>query len=410
MKLLVISAAYPPHRSGEATNTFYLCQHLADNGIDVHVLTSRNCIDPGHPRIRLYPVMRQWSWMEMPRLISAMKHCAPDVVLLIYIGWIYNDEFMITFAPTIAKRALPGVRFVTRFENAVGADARHVSAFSRAVRKAMASLEHNRDIDYCYGTLLRDSDRIVVLAESHRRALTQCSSEVAVKAIVVPPPPNMRITVEPNDQARARTRKRLGLSSDTFLISYIGYIYHGKGLETLLRAFAKVSKGRTSVRLLLMGGTIAPESGNPTTYLDELRHLAGFLGLQDRILWTGEYSWESEQPSLFLQGSDVCVLPFQRGVHLNNSSFASAISHACPVITTEGQMLEAPLVHKENVYLCPPECPEAIATAIIDLMDHPELRERLVQGSRQLANECFSWDRALDRTVAALSGQDDGQR
>src|SRR5688572_21538066 len=159
MKVLVISAAYPPHRSGEATNAYHLCHNLAQRGIDVDVLTSQGCTDHMHPRIKLYPVMKRWSWTEMPRLTRVLRQSAPDAVLLIYIGWIYHYEFMITFAPTLSKKVLPGVPFVTRFENVMGADPRFTSLLSRLIRKWMVLRDGNRDIEYCYGTLLRDSDR-----------------------------------------------------------------------------------------------------------------------------------------------------------------------------------------------------------------------------------------------------------
>ena len=41
MKTLVISAAFPPLRAGEADHTYHVCQHLADRGAHVHVLTTR---------------------------------------------------------------------------------------------------------------------------------------------------------------------------------------------------------------------------------------------------------------------------------------------------------------------------------------------------------------------------------
>ena len=34
-----------------------------------------------------------------------------------YIGWIYDSHPMVTFAPTVARKLLPSVPFVTRFEN-----------------------------------------------------------------------------------------------------------------------------------------------------------------------------------------------------------------------------------------------------------------------------------------------------
>jgi hypothetical protein len=35
MKVLVISAAFPPMRAGEAEHTIHLCRHLSENGTNV---------------------------------------------------------------------------------------------------------------------------------------------------------------------------------------------------------------------------------------------------------------------------------------------------------------------------------------------------------------------------------------
>ena len=67
--------------------------------------------------MKLYPIMRRWSWREADKLRRVIRTAAPDAILLMHLSGIYDNHPMITFAPTFAKRALPGVRFVTRFEN-----------------------------------------------------------------------------------------------------------------------------------------------------------------------------------------------------------------------------------------------------------------------------------------------------
>lgn len=403
MKLLVISAAYPPHRSGEATNAYYLCHNLAERGIDVHVLTSQGCVDHTHPRISLSPVMKRWSWAEMPRMARAIKRCAPDAVLLIYIGWVYHYEFMVTYGPTLCRRVLPGVPFVTRFENAMGADYRFTSLPSRLFRKWMALSQGNESIDYCYGTLLRDSDRIIVLSERHRRLLFEASPLVDQKSVLIPPPSNMWMSSGSPSSCQAEVRRRYSLPANAFVVTYLGYIHAGKGLETLLHAFQAIGKERANLRLMLMGGTIDPESGNPISYVQELQALSCQLGVADKVLWTGEYSGTNDAASRLMLASDLCVLPFAKGVHLNNSSFASAAAHGLPIITTRGHDLEEQFVHGENVYLCPPQSAAALAAAIRTVVDDDSLREQLRTGIRRLTADWFSWDRAVDQTLATCS-------
>ena len=96
------------------------------------------------------------------------------------------------------------------------------------------------------------------------------------------------------------------------------------------------------------------------------------------------------------------MLPFDDGVSMNNSTFAAAAAHGLPIITTRGAVLEEPFVHGDNVFLCPPRDPDALADAIEVLMSRPELRERLAAGACKMTTEWFSWDKAIERTIATL--------
>jgi len=77
-------------------------------------------------------------------------------------------------------------------------------------------------------------------------------------------------------------------------------------------------------------------------------------------------------------------------------------SRGRPVISTRGKTLERFFLHGENVFLCPPRDPDALAAAIQSLMDRADLRARLGLGALKLSEEWFSWDRAVERTLAAL--------
>jgi glycosyltransferase involved in cell wall biosynthesis len=402
MKTLVISAAFPPMRAGEADHAFQLCQHLAKRGVDVHVLTTRTWGTPGQPSLHVHPLMRSWSWPDLPRLVSFVKRCAPDVVLLVYIGWIYHDHPMITFAATFSRSLWPGVPFVTQFENAIGAKNAEMPLATRAVRRGVERWVRPAGANYYFGTLLRDSTRIIVLSEHHRRLLAEHWSAVDNTAVLIPPPPLIRIVPAMEGACRQRGRDLLRVAADEFVIIYFGYIYPRKGLETLLEAFQIVCARRANVRLVLVGGTIALEFPDRPSYAEEMRELPKRLGIEDRVTWTGEYDWDSELPSVYLQAGDLCVMPIDIGVQLNNSSFAAVAAHGLPTVATEGDALESPFLHGRNVFLCPPKNARAMAAAIETVVDSPALRESLREGVLQLAREWFSWERATDRTLAAL--------
>jgi glycosyltransferase involved in cell wall biosynthesis len=403
MRLLVISAAYPPMHAGEATNAYHLCKRLADRGLEVHVLTSRHNRDNDDSRIHVHPLMNEWSWSEMFRMRSFFRHCAPDGVYLMYIGLMYNYHPMITFAPTMLKRLFPRVPFVTRYESAfVGADPSKTSLPARLFRRTMVKWAGGKDVAYGSGTLLRDSDHVVALCECHRAMLIEEWPSVKEKVLLIPPPPNLRIVPNHDGMARSQGRSKLGLTNTDFVIVFFGYLYRTKGVEFLLRAFQIVRAERKDVKLVFVGGKVGLDVEGSGDYFERMQSLAQELQIEKDVTWTGAVESDTEEGSLYLHAADVAVLPFLQGVQLNNSSLATVAAHSLPIIASQGPLLDKAFADGSNILLCEPKDHQAIARYIMQLMDDPSLLERMGIGAKKLAEEWFSWDTAIDRTLATF--------
>ena len=355
MKVLVISATFPPMRSGGGDHAFRLCQYLAESGLDVRVLTSRIENVTTDSRITIYPLMRRWSWREMPRLLAIIKRINPDVINLHYSSPIYNHHPMVTFVPGIAKKICPKVRVVTQFEYPDGVPS-GLPLLTRAGRTFAVHLVGWGDLSSAYGTILRDSDRIIALSEPHRELLTRGDTTLGEKCFVIPPPPIMPMCAESNGAVRQRARAALRVGDDEFLIAYYGYVYPGKGVETLLEALSLVLK-RRRVRLVVVGGSneVVLRELNRPQYPVELHELTEQLGIANQVSWTGYYPADSDRGSFYLRGADIGVLPFDDGVRISRSSLAAVAAHGLPIITTKGDTAESIFSHEENVLLCPPK-------------------------------------------------------
>jgi glycosyltransferase involved in cell wall biosynthesis len=403
MRVLVISAAFPPVRAGEADHALHLCRNLAHAGLDVHVLTSASNTS-SEDLCSVHPIMTNWSWRDLPRLGRFLKECSPDSIMLIYSHWIYMDHPMITFAPTVSKRFLKHVPFVTQFEVEHGARMENASLGPRLIRKSIKQWSGPAEVDWEYGTLLRDSDTVIVLSDDFRKKFSQLLPSVNEKTVLVPPPPIMKLSPDNNGETRGLGRASLGVGSNEFLLAYFGYIYEEKGVDVLLQALAKVSKERNNVRLVIIGGT-QDDSQHDDSYSDKLYLLADSLGISEKVIWTGEYPADSDFASVCLRSADACVLPFDRGVTLNRSSFAAAVAHGLPTITTRGDSLESQFDDRRQVLLCPPKNPDALASLINELISDSQLQRELSAGALELADKWFSWNRALNVTIAALKGE-----
>src|SRR5262245_2597384 len=261
MKLLLISADFPPVKSGEASHAYALGLNLARRGIDVHILTSAIKGVVNHPSFKVYPVMRRWSWTSLPVFVSFLKRCAPDGIILIFLGEMYDHHPMMTFAPTIAKTICSSIPFVTQFES-VGVAVAKTPAWTRLIRKGIARWVTGRGTDYNNGTLLRDSDRVIALSDHHTMKLTQLFSHLDQKCVLIPPPPTITVCPNQGGEARARGRAALEVRDEEFLLVYYGYVYPGKGIETLLHAFRTIANRQPNARLAIIGGFLEHEGGD----------------------------------------------------------------------------------------------------------------------------------------------------
>ena len=406
VKLLVITGDFPPNRTGDANHVFFLARNLAAQGVEVQVLTWALEGIPECPGVAVCPEMKGWSWRDLPHLVRFLRRSHPDWILQIYdqFGRMYGHQPMMTFAPTIARRVLPSVRFVTQVETPYGIRTRRLGFWTRVIRRGMKRWSLLGPGYHPYGTLLRDSDHVIVLSEAHRTKLLEECPQLLEKSSLIPPPPIMAFCEQ---GSRAQARTALGTREDEFLFAFFGYVYKGKGMETLFEAFRRVADCLPQAKLVLIGGysndRFNPEgTAKNRLYWESMHALVRHLGISERVIWTGSHSPQDEQASLFLTGSDACVLPFDYGIHLNNSSVAVAAHHGLPLIATRVSDTESQFLDGEAVQLCPPCDPAALAGALQAVATDAALRERLRAGIRELAKEWFSWDRAVERTLRAF--------
>lgn len=403
LKVQIISGAYPPMKAGEADHCYRIASYLAERNVNVKVITTAGSSLPDRSKVQ--DVIHDWSWRDLPLLLWTVWRYKPDAVLLYYIGFIYNDHPMITFFPSLCKMVSRRARVVVMFAYPHGSKVGKQSFLSRVLRRVVQWGVGAQGVDYEFGTLLRDSDAIIVLSQRHQYMLSEHDSSVAVKCALVPPPPLLKMTTRTDQEARRATRAQLGFSAEQLVLVYFGLIYPPKGIETLLKAFHVVSRVRPQARLLLVGGVLDHEYPDRPRFAEEMRAMPDDLGFGDKVVWTGEFETESDDASRFLYASDMCVFSHDLGLSLNNSSFAAVAAHGLPVVATKAEIVESPFAEGVNVLWCPPKSSDEMAAAILRVIDDPGLRRQLGEGARQLASNWFSWDTATDRTMALLQGR-----
>lgn len=281
----------PPTKSAEADHAYHLATQFARRGADVTVLTSATSRHtPAPSGVTIARVMARWSFADLLRLAAFLRRHRPGAILLVYLEPMYNHHPMITFAPTLARWVIPGAAFVTQFENLLMFDT--TSLVTMALRKAIRQWVTGTCTDYSYGTLFRDSRRVIVLCERHRNGLREHCADIDRRSVLIPPAPMMRMCPSDDGLARRQGRAVLGLADDEIVLAYYGYIYPGKGVETMLQAFATLNTRRLEARLVIIGGfvqhTLDPAfASRSRSYEASVKDVAAVLGIETKIIWAG---------------------------------------------------------------------------------------------------------------------------
>ena len=227
---------------------------------------------------------------------------------------------------------------------------------------------------------------------SHIITVSECAREDICRDFDIPPD---RFRVVPNGIntdlfqpiagiERAPNRFIVTNSADTPL----------KGLYYLLKAVAEVARTR-DIYLTVVGSP--KKNGGIVKLIRE-------LGIGNRITFTGRIS-----DRLFIEEyarATAAVVPsVYEGFGL---PVGEAMACGVPVISTTGGAL--PEVVGDAGLLVPPENPAALAKAMIEILDRPEMTRKLGAAGYRRVQENFTWEKAAEKTVAAYREVIDGHR
>ncbi len=188
--------------------------------------------------------------------------------------------------------------------------------------------------------LQRASALIAVSASLGQYARQQ--GYAAEKIVVVPNGVPPRPPIRPREAAQ-----------QTWTLGMIALFRPRKGIEILLEAMALLRSQGLNVRLRAVGDFQSPHYG------DQVKQLAGRLGLADAIDWVGFQRDIDSQ----LAGMDLLVLPslFGEGLPM---VLLEAMSAGLPVVATRVEGIPEAVRHGREGLLVPPGNAEQLARAI----------------------------------------------
>jgi glycosyltransferase involved in cell wall biosynthesis len=195
------------------------------------------------------------------------------------------------------------------------------------------------------------------------------------------------------DRAAGRELVRDAIGAGDAVVVLVGRFHPAKGQMELVEAAPRALERRPGTRFLLLGGEDPYQLG----YARRVRERIAELGLDDAVLVRGHHP---DAPAV-MAGCDLVAMPSvpdERGMGREGFGLVGleAMAVGTPVVGYAGGAL--PEVLGDCAELVPEGDRDALADAIVALLDDPRRRERLAACGSRLARERFS----LDATVALM--------
>lgn len=390
-RVLFIAGSHFPGRCGVAHYTQRLRAGLAAGGIESTLLTTREAADAGSDPT-LQGVVDDWSPRALAPLLQAVRREEPALLHIQFAQGSYRFRRSIFLLPQLLRWSGWRAPLVTTLHE-YGQWDWQPPWLPRAPWEWLKEAGQRRGWwDREAGFLLTRSDRIVVTHGKSEALVAKRLPALRQRLRPIPLAPNLDPVSVERRAARSHLRAAHGWPDDAEVIAFFGFVHPVKGIETLLRAFARLAPFRPGARLLILGGSesVALPGEQAAAYLDSLQRLTARLALGGRVAFTGYLP--ADEASRQLQGCDLGVLPFHHGVDLKSGSLLALFAHRLPVVAA---IPEGSAPFKDDlVARVAPRSVEPLYGAIARLLDDPEERRRFADAGARFA-ESFSWEGIL---------------
>lgn len=240
----------------------------------------------------------------------------------------------------------------------------------------------------------RLADCVLANSEAIRQQLLSEQYRAARLAVI---PNGIDLSRFWNPRRSPGLRASLGIPSESPLVMVLSRLTPLKGIEYFLKAAVAVGRHLECARFLIAGD-------GPCRA--ELEAFAKKQGLNGRVIFTG---FRVDVPEILAE-TDVSVLP-SLSEGLSNTLLESMAAGAAVIATSVGGNVEV-VEHGVTGLLVPPKDPEALAEAIVRLLENPELARGMAEAGRQRVFERFSAERMVTQTerlyasLLASAGED----
>lgn len=228
--------------------------------------------------------------------------------------------------------------------------------------------------------IYRLASRLIVHAQQNKDELTEGFRIAPEKVWVIPHGNYMFANPDETEPAAPVEKER-------FELLFFGYIREYKGLDYLLKSIDLVRRKNPKILLNIVG--------KPFEDFEKYRSLIKELQIEEFVHLHLDYV-PFEKMKYYFNRVDVVVLPYKR-ISQSGVIFLS-YAFARPVIATNIGGIPEVVEDGRSGILVPPHDVNALAEAILRLMEHPEQVKEMGAYARQLSKTKYSWQAIAEKT------------
>lgn len=354
MRILFITGSYPSMVCGVGDYAATLAAEIAKQGkVSVGVLTST---EAEHSKVgesdgvQLLPIVHGWRFLEIPKVISAIRNWRPDVVHIQYPTLGYKKSWMPYYLPILLK--VFGLTVVQTWHEPPTRFRFFPNALTKDILIGVEPdyLQHIRS-RYKWFVRRKETHFIPIGSNIPRAELTETE--------------------------RAEIREQY-VGPGRAMVAFFGFVYPTKSVETL---FEIADPNRDTIVL------ITHLDAHKDPYHKTIIECINNGVWAKKAVITGFLS--AEEVAKVLCAADAAIFPFKNGVGMRNGSFLAARVQGTFTITTS--KVKQGYDHSENVYYASPGDNEVMRCA---LSEYEGRREE--KGNR----ESFDWAKIADEHVS----------
>jgi len=239
-----------------------------------------------------------------------------------------------------------------------------------------------------YRKFERITDSAIVHSNYAKERLLQHYSSTHPDDIAVTPLPDYDSLYDNPSLSKADARKQLGLSQNDFIVLFFGQIKKVKGVDVLIKAFARFDNRHAK---LLIAGIPWKVAEADYTGLVEKEIIS------DRTILHLRYH-PAEMKHVYFRAADVAVLPYRE--IFSSGVLVNALYYGTPLVTSDKPLFKEYLTDGHDCLMFENENVESLAAAMTKICNDADLLASLGQNAQRTFAKTFTADKAAELTKA----------